>query len=182
MALRMLCTECLHVAEPDTVLHGSDRAELIGWCCFAVPGLVYCWWRHLCRYKVCPQCGSDALMRECRAAAARRLPQAPPAGGPCVRSLSGVGFAWPRSLGSTRVRLRHGVIGALLTVSGSLAWLLGALDVAPPSQAQAAAIAGWLLFATWLVRQLQQIARLRSGAMACRAWDEHGRPLPIERV
>ena len=50
LPLRMLCTECLHLGEPDTVLEGSDRVELLAWCCFALPGLVYCWWRHLCRF------------------------------------------------------------------------------------------------------------------------------------
>ena len=57
---RMLCTECRHMGEPDTVLEGSDRVELAGWCLLAVPGLLYCGWRHLNRFKVCPRCGSNA--------------------------------------------------------------------------------------------------------------------------
>lgn len=182
MVTRMLCTECLHVGEPDTVLEGSDRVEIVAWCCFALPGLLYCWWRHLQRYKVCPECGSDALMRECRAAAARHAPQAPPAAGACVRSASGLGFSWPRPLGSTRVRLRHGSVGSLLFAAGCAAWLLGALGVAPNAHAVHVASAGWALCATWIARQVQQITRLRHGLPGCRAWDADGRPLRIEQV
>lgn len=181
VAMRMLCMECMHVGEPDTVLDGSDRIELLAWCCFALPGLLYCWWRHLQRFKACPNCGSDALMRECRAAAARRPPQATPSGGARVYSLASLGFSWPQPLGSTRVRLRNGAIGFSLLASGFVAWLLGALDVAPEEHALQAASAGWFLCATWLARQVQQIARQRHTS-GCEAWGEDGRALRIERV
>ncbi len=182
VATRMLCTECLHVGEPDTLLDGSDRVELAAWCCFALPGLLYCGWRHLQRSKVCPECGSGALMRESRAAAARRAPQASPADGARVYSLSGLSFAWPQPLGSTRLRLRHGSVGALLLAFGASAWLLGVLDVAPEAEALQAASVGGLLSATWLARQIQRITRPRNGLEACEAWDEHGRALRIERI
>ena len=71
MKPRMLCTDCFVTAEPDTVLEGSDLLELLGWCCLAAPGLLYCWWRHALRIKVCAFCGSRELVREARAAAAR---------------------------------------------------------------------------------------------------------------
>ena len=178
----MLCTECLHLGEPNTVLDGSDRVELAAWCCLALPGMLYCGWRHLRRCKVCPECGSDALMRECRAAAARRTQQAWPAGGARVYSLSSLSFTWPRPLGSTRVRLRCGSAGALLLGFGASAWHLGALDVAPLALAlQTASVAG-LLGAPWLARQIQRIAKLRHGLEVCEAWDEHGRALRIERI
>jgi len=59
MKPRMMCTDCFRTAEADTVLEGSDLAEIVAWCFFAVPGLLYCWWRHALRIKVCPFCGSD---------------------------------------------------------------------------------------------------------------------------
>jgi hypothetical protein len=182
LALRMLCTECLHVGEPDTVLEGSDRIEFLAWCCFALPGLVYCWWRHLCRFKVCPECGSDALMRESRAAAARRAPQARPVGGSRIRSLEGLGFVWPRPLGSPRERLRSGSITSLLLLLGCSAWLLGALDLTSEAHALQGASAGGLLCISWLLRQIHQIARLRGAVTGCEAWDQQGRALRIERA
>lgn len=182
VALRMLCTECLHVGEPDTVLEGSDRVELLAWCCFALPGLLYCWWRHLRRSKICPECGGDALMRECRAAAARRAPQARAAGGSRFWSSESLGFVWPRPLGSPRERLRNGAVGSLLLAFGCGAWLLGALDLAPETRSVQAASAGGLLCASWLAWQIHQIARLRGTSDDCEAWDEQGRALRIEQI
>ncbi len=182
MATRMLCTECMHLGEPDTLLEGSDRVELAAWCCLGLPGLLYCGWRHLQRRKLCPECGSGALMRECRAAAARRAPQASPADGARVYSLSGLGFAWPEPLGSTRLRLRHGGVGALLLAFGACAWLLGILDVAPEAEALQVASVGGLLSASWLALQIRRLTKPRNDRGVCEAWDEHGRALRIERI
>lgn len=175
---RMLCTECLHLGAPDTVLEGSDRVELAAWCLLGLPGLVYCGWRHLNRFKTCAACGSPALMRECRAAAGRRPPLAPTAVAR-VRSL-GSDFAWPRPFGSTRVRLRSGSVAALLIALAGVAALLGVLELAPEPRALQTASASGLLGLGWLGHMAQQVARLRSGR--CEAWDARGRPLRIESV
>ena len=180
-AIRMLCTECLELGEPDTVLEGSDRIELAAWCLLALPGLFYCAWRHATRFKVCSRCGSDALMRECRAAVARRQPEARRAGGSRVRSLSSLAIAWPRPFDSTRLRLRCGAIAALFVLLAGCSGLMGVLDLAPPLQASQAALASGLLCALWLFHQLQH-SRLRCGGAICGAWDADGRALRIEQV
>jgi hypothetical protein len=76
----MLCTACGRTDAPDMRVAGSDLVELVLWVLLLVPGLLYCGWRHLQRSRVCPHCGSAALMRESRASRHRSL-QAPPAEG-----------------------------------------------------------------------------------------------------
>ena len=107
MRPRMMCTECFRTTEADTVLEGSDIVEMIAWGCFGIPGMLYCWWRHALRIKVCSVCGSGELVREARAAAARCLPQAQPPHEPGVCNLSGP-VRWPRPFAVPRERLRHG--------------------------------------------------------------------------
>jgi hypothetical protein len=178
---RMLCTACLHTGVPDTVLDGSDRVELVAWCLLALPGWVYCAWRHLQRGKVCARCGSDALMRESRAAAARRSGWAVDAGDSRVHSRR-AGLAWPRPFGSTRARLRSGSVAVLLIACAGAAWLAGALELAPATPALQTAGASGLLCASWLARLAYQLARPSGVVSECRAWDARGRPLPIEPV
>jgi hypothetical protein len=67
----MLCTACGRIDTPDTRVAGSDVLELVLWALLVVPGLVYCGWRHAQRSRICPHCGSAALMRESRASRQR---------------------------------------------------------------------------------------------------------------
>jgi len=126
---RMLCTDCGRTAPAHTWIGGSDVLELVGWLCLVVPGLVYCWWRHACRRKVCAACGSSALVREARAA---RLPGATPAtpGGPPPRRAPPLyarrHLAW---LGPPGSRLRHLGGGSAVTVVGVVAWGVLSLDL-----------------------------------------------------
>jgi hypothetical protein len=178
----MMCTECFHVAVPDTVLPGSDFVELLAWVCFGLPGLLYCWWRHINRIKVCPHCHGRELLRESRASAARRPPDAAPSSGQRIRNLAGP-VRWPGALASPRERLRSGSVGALLLAASLLAWTLGMLDLAPADEAFSALCASALLCASWLLHQGLQIARQRpSVARQCRAWDQNGRTLHIEQA
>ena len=71
---RMLCTACGRTEAPDTLVGGSDLLELIAWCLFLLPGLLYCYWREATRRKVCPRCGSLDLLREARARRDRGAP------------------------------------------------------------------------------------------------------------
>lgn len=175
----MLCMQCYELAEPDTVLEGSERLELAAWCCFLIPGLLYCAWRHLSRAKACPRCGSHVLMRESRAAAARRprwtAPEPPP------RLLDGGDFRWPRPLASPRRRLRVGGLGALLVAIACGAWLAAVADPTPARHAVDLATLCWLAVTVWLARQYQRLAKSREDE-GCAAWDDQGRPLHIERV
>jgi hypothetical protein len=178
----MMCTECFHVAVPDTVLDGSDFVELLAWACFAFPGLLYCWWRHVNRIKVCPDCRGTELLRESRASAARRPPDAAPSHGQRIRNAAGP-VRWPAALANPRERLRSGSVSAFLLVASLLAWTLGMLDLAPADKAFAVLCASALLCATWIVHQGVQIARRRpSVAQQCRAWDQNGRTLHIEQA
>jgi hypothetical protein len=181
MKPRMMCTDCFRTAHADTVLEGSDLVEMLGWCCFAVPGLLYCWWRHALRIKVCAFCGGPELVREARAAAERAPRQAPPSGGPRVWNLSGP-VRWPRALATPRERLRHGGVAASLVgvLLGSAA--LAALDLAARSGAVAAAYAIAVLGGAWIAYQVVRVSQMRATVLGCKAWDQYGRPLRIERV
>jgi hypothetical protein len=73
MGVRMMCTECFRMEEPDTIIEGSDRKELLLWLCGLAPGFLYCYWRHQNRVKICPHCSSGELIREAKAARRKRL-------------------------------------------------------------------------------------------------------------
>ncbi len=73
MGVRMMCTECFRTEEPDTIIEGSDRKELLLWLCGLAPGYFYCYWRHHNRVKICPHCSSGELIREAKAARRKRL-------------------------------------------------------------------------------------------------------------
>jgi len=181
MRPRMMCMECFSTAEADTVLEGSDIVEMIAWGCFAFPGMLYCWWRHALRIKVCSVCGSGELVREARAAAARSLPQAAPVDEPGVCNLSGP-VRWPRPFAVPRERLRHGCV--LASLAGTLfVWLaLVALGIA--SHASMIAVIPWIATASggWIFYEVVRISRVRTSWSSCKAWDRYGRPLRIERV
>jgi len=181
MKTRMMCTDCLRTAEADTLLEGSDTVELFAWCCLALPGLLYCWWRHALRIKVCAFCGGRELVREARAAAARRPAPAPSRFEAPVLSAPGR-FDWPDAFAHPRDRLRHGSVIALLaaTLVGSLA--PAALDAAVDGTALGIAHATLLASVAWAAYQALRSAQRRSEFSDCRAWDARGRPIRIERV
>ena len=180
-ACRMLCLDCRHLAEPDTLLQGSDRLELAAWASGVLPGLAYCVWRHLGRVKVCEACGGGNLMRASRALAARTPAQAPPARGTRIRSERGHDFPWPGGLRSPRERMRLGgpAAIAMALAFGLVAGAgLGALSGASLEWAAAlACFAG-----VWCAWQLQPIAWERDPFDACAAWAPDGRPIRIERA
>lgn len=184
MSHRMMCTLCFETAEPETVLEGSDLAEILSWLCFALPGWLYCLWRHVLRSKVCPACGGESLIREARAA---QLRVAAPSVPPRIRSASG-SVRWPHALASPRERLFHGGITAALIGSAAFSSLRtaaglstapsglsidpGMLGVGPGTAISVALCAGWLAF------EIGRVMRMR--APSCSAWDESGRKLQIE--
>jgi hypothetical protein len=181
MKPRMMCTDCFRTAEADTVLEGSDLVEMLAWCCFALPGLFYCWWRHALRIKVCAFCGSGELIREARAAARRAPRQVPPAGGPRLRNLSGP-VRWPRALAAPRDRLRHGGVAATLVGSFLASSALAVLDLAAREGAVVAVYAIAAACSVWIVYQVVRVSQMRATLPGCKAWDQSGRPLRIERV
>jgi hypothetical protein len=175
----MLCTQCQNVAVPETVLSGSDFAELVGWSCLVLPGWLYCYWRHWNRSKACPDCGSHALMRQSRASAARMsgLPPLPTV--TRIRNETGP-VRWPPPFRSPRTRLRDGTLGVLPALLALLSWLCGAMGWG--SSNTVATVAGFALMASiaWVIHYGLRLARLEAKLSRCHAWDEQGRPLRIE--
>ena len=62
MFKKQICLNCGSTAVTKTITPGSFFIELILWCLFIVPGLVYSIWRVTNRYKVCKICGSKNLV------------------------------------------------------------------------------------------------------------------------
>ncbi len=179
MKPRMLCTDCGALDHPNTLLEGSDLVEMAGWLCFALPGWLYCWWRHTLRIKVCRDCGGRELVREARAAAAQNPVPEPESGVVRIVNLAGP-VRWPRGLTAPRERLRQGTLAVVLWLAclGSAALSLSGwlpadalFAVAPPL-----ALAG----SAWVGRQAWRVARVQPALTACRAWDADGQPLRIE--
>lgn len=172
MSRRMMCTLCFETAEPETVLEGSDLAEIFSWLFFAVPGWLYCLWRHMLRSKVCATCGGTSLIREARAA---QLRAASPTRPPRIRSASG-SVRWPEALAHPRDRLVHGGIAA--------AWIasvpLGAASIQSGGFAANNVLPLIALGVVWLAFEVGRVLRMRSPS--CSAWDDSGREFQIEVV
>ena len=181
MKTRMMCTDCLRTAEADTLLEGSDTIELLAWCCLALPGLLYCWWRHALRIKVCAFCGGRELVREARAAAARS-PQPAPSGWEAPVRSAPARFDWPEPFANPRDRLRHGSLITLLVGALIASLARVALDLAGYGTALAFAHATVAASVAWGSYQTLRAAQRRSDLSGCRAWDVRGRPIRIERV
>jgi hypothetical protein len=175
MACRMQCTSCLEIAEPETLLGGSDLAEIASWLCFVVPGWLYCLWRHSLRRKICQFCGSESLIREARAAQAR-TPVSVPREDARVRSSLNPRH-WPRALSTPRKRLMHGGVGALFLSGLLLCLALSALPN-PPLGAEVSAFYLSLICLGWMLLETLRVRLYR--APACSAWDESGRAIQIE--
>ena len=58
-----VCTACGHLGTPKTHTEGSILIEIILWCTFLVPGLLYSLWRMTSGRKiVCEKCGNSTLV------------------------------------------------------------------------------------------------------------------------
>lgn len=62
MTKKMFCLECNAAGKPKFKTKGSIMIEMILWCCFIIPGLIYSIWRQTTKYKVCPFCGAKQLI------------------------------------------------------------------------------------------------------------------------
>lgn len=183
MKPRMLCTDCGALAHPDTLLEGSDAVEMLGWLCFGIPGWLYCWWRHWLRIKVCPECGSQALVREARASAATRVSWESPDEPSTLRVANLAGpVRWPGALRSPRQRLRRGSLAVLFWLGVACTWGLAVSGLLPAVAGMALTPTLALVGGSWLARETCRIARMHDSLQACRAWDARGRPLRIEVI
>jgi hypothetical protein len=58
----LICPTCGTRTAGRMVTKGSILIELILWCCFIIPGLIYSIWRLTTKARVCHQCGTAALV------------------------------------------------------------------------------------------------------------------------
>jgi len=59
---RSVCTACGFAGGPRKQVPGSFAIEIVLWCFFAVPGLIYSLWRLTSAHGVCPYCERDAMV------------------------------------------------------------------------------------------------------------------------
>lgn len=57
-----ICKDCGHIGVPSRETKGSLLIEIVLWCCYIIPGLIYSIWRLSTRGYTCPQCGSRAII------------------------------------------------------------------------------------------------------------------------
>jgi hypothetical protein len=62
MAAEMICSRCGSRGKPKNRTKGYFLVEVILWCCFIVPGVIYSLWRQFSKAKVCPSCGAEAMI------------------------------------------------------------------------------------------------------------------------
>lgn len=58
----LFCSTCGHEGPTSRKTKGGLLIEIVLWCFFIVPGLVYSLWRLNSRHNVCAKCGSTALV------------------------------------------------------------------------------------------------------------------------
>ena len=161
MTTRMYCIDCRVTDFADTRIPGCDEFEMLAWLLGGFPGWLYCAVRHALRGKLCTHCGSEQLMREARAAAARAPVLVPRT----YRIEARARFAhWPAHLRDPRRRLVWGPIWLG-------AWVLLAAGWGPLAVA---------LIGACLASEALGLYRQCFGRYRCRAWDATGRPLHIE--
>jgi hypothetical protein len=57
-----ICKDCGTAGNTVTVTPGSIIIELLTWCCFLIPGLIYSFWRLSQRHQACRACRSARLV------------------------------------------------------------------------------------------------------------------------
>lgn len=55
--MKIYCPNCKYEGEAKSETPGYFLIELILWCIFLIPGLIYSIWRLCSRHSVCPKCG-----------------------------------------------------------------------------------------------------------------------------
>ena len=62
MAKKMICGNCGTAGKPKLHTKGSIAIEIILWCFFIVPGLIYSVWRMTTKEEVCRTCKQPGLV------------------------------------------------------------------------------------------------------------------------
>ena len=58
-----VCTVCKSDMKPKRQMPGSILIELVLWCFFLIPGLIYSLWRISSAKKACPCCGAFTFVK-----------------------------------------------------------------------------------------------------------------------
>lgn len=58
----MICSSCGTTGIPQSDTPGSFLIELLLWCFFLLPGLIYSIWRLSARKQVCPSCKGSGMI------------------------------------------------------------------------------------------------------------------------
>lgn len=75
---KVICTVCHTAGNAGKKTPGSILIELVLWCFFIVPGLIYSLWRMASKKAVCRSCGSEAIVPVGSPAGQRLLSQQKP--------------------------------------------------------------------------------------------------------
>lgn len=59
---KMICKECGHTGKLIKQHKGSFLIEIVLWCCFIIPGIIYSLWRSTNRFYQCPECLSQRVI------------------------------------------------------------------------------------------------------------------------
>lgn len=62
MSKDIYCPRCKYQGKAKRAMKGSFVIELVLWCFFIIPGVIYSLWRLTTKSKVCPDCGEDKLI------------------------------------------------------------------------------------------------------------------------
>ena len=58
----LICKACGHIGKSKRAAKGSLLVEILLWCCFLVPGIIYSIFRQASIYRKCRLCGSADLI------------------------------------------------------------------------------------------------------------------------
>jgi hypothetical protein len=61
MADLKICTECYEFSFGELDRRGGCLIEIVLWCAFIVPGLIYSIWRRTNTTRTCPKCGGTVI-------------------------------------------------------------------------------------------------------------------------
>lgn len=56
------CTDCGFVGKTKRHMPGSILIELMLWCIFVIPGMIYSIWRHSSSKEACKECGGSNII------------------------------------------------------------------------------------------------------------------------
>lgn len=57
-----ICKDCGYTGHTERKTKGSILIEILLWCFFLVPGIIYSLWRLTTKYDACPSCSSASMI------------------------------------------------------------------------------------------------------------------------